>query len=195
MWDVGAHVGSTSLLCARHGANRVLAFEPVQKNLIRFKSHLDANPSLASRIEILPVAVSHTCGDSELTVWEDSSMSQIVDRNVTPRRTRKHDLETVKVDTVSLDSLLEEGRPAPRLVKIDVEGAEEIVLLGASRLISEHHPVILLEFHNTHAAVASIQFLKRYDYQIYEIRSHRLQEIEPLQNLHYGHLLAFKKSS
>jgi hypothetical protein len=52
--------------------------------------------------------------------------------------------ETQTVPTTSLDLMLD-AFPAPSVVKVDVEGAELMVLEGASRLLSEVRPVIMIE--------------------------------------------------
>src|SRR6478609_9443749 len=56
VWDVGAYRGYVSLLCAKHGKGRILSFETYEQNLQYFRLHLRANPTLAGRIEIMPVA-------------------------------------------------------------------------------------------------------------------------------------------
>ena len=50
----------------------------------------------------------------------------------------------VKVTTRRLDTLLETF-PSPDFVKVDVEGAELLVLEGAARLISEVRPTFYME--------------------------------------------------
>lgn len=60
------------------------------------------------------------------------------------------DLATQVVRTVTLDSLLDEPIPPPSLVKIDVEGWEYEVLLGAQELISAHHPTLVIEIESRH---------------------------------------------
>jgi len=49
----------------------------------------------------------------------------------------------------SIDGLLQGEFPAgvPMMIKIDVEGAELIVLRGAAKLLSKHRPAILLSVH------------------------------------------------
>lgn len=52
--------------------------------------------------------------------------------------------EPFELQTESLDEALPPGyRPA--LIKIDVEGAEEQVLAGATRTLAEHRPTVILE--------------------------------------------------
>jgi Methyltransferase FkbM domain len=51
---------------------------------------------------------------------------------------------TIEVECVTLDSLGPQLSPA-RLIVMDVEGAEAMVLRGAREYISMHHPAIVLE--------------------------------------------------
>ena len=54
---------------------------------------------------------------------------------------------------IALDDLHLDGRV--RLMKMDVEGAEPLVVRGATRLLAEHRPVILSELHPTQLERAS----------------------------------------
>jgi FkbM family methyltransferase len=58
--------------------------------------------------------------------------------------------EELLVPTVTLDGLLD-ATFAPDLVKIDVEGAELLVLRGAGRLLAEVRPALLLEVAESNA--------------------------------------------
>jgi hypothetical protein len=79
------------------------------------------------------------------------------------------------VPTITLDSLLDYFA-APRLVKIDVEGAEAIVLRGANRLLSECRPLIYIEVCDEPLdEVTSV--LRRYDYRLYDGDADDAEEI------------------
>jgi FkbM family methyltransferase len=54
------------------------------------------------------------------------------------------DLEEITVDLVVIDDIVDPEHP-PRLIKIDVEGAEEQVVKGAMRTLREHRPVVIFE--------------------------------------------------
>jgi len=57
-------------------------------------------------------------------------------------------IREVTVPAISLDGLLAEQERCPKLVKIDVEGAELMVLQGATKLLSsESAPILLLAVH------------------------------------------------
>lgn len=49
--------------------------------------------------------------------------------------------------SLTLDQLVDGLGVRPSLLKIDVEGAEEYVMRGANRVITEHNPVVMLETH------------------------------------------------
>jgi hypothetical protein len=57
------------------------------------------------------------------------------------------------VPAIALDDVKIRGRV--RLIKMDVEGAEPLVIRGAARLLAEHRPVILSELHPTQLDRAS----------------------------------------
>ena len=70
------------------------------------------------------------------------------------------------VPIVTLDSLLESFR-APGVLKIDVEGAEAVVLAGAERILAEVCPVIHVEVgdETTDAVTSS---LRRHGYRLFD---------------------------
>jgi len=61
-----------------------------------------------------------------------------------PRDAAPQELESSEVGVETLDEALPAGY-VPSLIKIDVEGAEELVLKGAKRTLAEHRPVVILE--------------------------------------------------
>jgi hypothetical protein len=57
------------------------------------------------------------------------------------------DITTIPIESVTLDRYCAEADARPDLVKIDVEGAELLVLQGARELLSESHPALILAVH------------------------------------------------
>lgn len=142
--DVGANVGVYSDCLAR-GAKRVVALEP-HPGCAAFLRRLALD-----RVDLIEAAVSDREGRADLRIPIDdsgeayalSSLSVANDFGAAERAVR-----IAPVRTVTLDGIAEQ-RVGPQervgFVKIDVEGHELKVLLGARALLAEHRPVILVE--------------------------------------------------
>jgi FkbM family methyltransferase len=117
--------------------------------------NLELNPELARRIEVLPVAVAARDGEMDFVLSHDieSGMSSgsFLELAKPPRGSGDYaNFIRRPVPTVSLDSFQLKHDP-PLVVKIDVEGGEQLVLQGAQEFLSRHKPMILLEVHNIHS--------------------------------------------
>jgi len=134
VYDVGAHSGYHSLLCALlvGPAGRVIAFEPNPVNRASIKQQLLANP--AAQVIVSSYALSDCCGPSAFDTSHGRSQGRLADHG------------DLTVETRQLDFLVtHEGFPEPDVIKIDVEGYEKQLLLGAMTTINKCHPVILCD--------------------------------------------------
>jgi FkbM family methyltransferase len=192
VWDVGANRGYISLLCASHGASRVLSLEPDKDNRRDLDAHLQANPALARKIEVLDAAAGDADGEVELVRGEAGAESQIV-RDGVSLWGAGQTTQSGRSPLVRLDSLLQQGRPGPRLLKVDVEGAEALVLQGARLLLERVRPVVLLEVHNKTTCRACTEQLEGLGYRVHQIVRNRLQPLGE-RAISYGHLLALESS-
>ena len=68
------------------------------------------------------------------------------------------------VRTVTLDSLRTE-LPAPRLIKMDAEGAEAAILKAGRQLIAQFRPRLLVELHGIYEAIDCAEILSGLNYQ------------------------------
>lgn len=92
----------------------------------------------SANVTALQLAAADKAGKALLIHHPDHS------RNVLSRVDTAEDSEQVR--TISLDELLREySLDKVEMVKIDVEGAEELVLRGASHLIRSFKPIIIFE--------------------------------------------------
>ncbi len=116
--DVGANVGTYSVMAAAAGA-QVIAVEPAHDSaeLLRENAVLNDFP-----IVVIEAVVGAETGVVGFTTGRDAL------NRVDPQAERK-------VSQVTLDSLVGERTVAG--VKIDVEGSELMVLMGASRALNE----------------------------------------------------------
>ena len=188
VWDVGAHVGVLSLLCARHGSGPVISVEPDEANRARLRANVAANPAVIGRIDVEAVAVSDKDGRAEFCPGLASSEGQIRHPAVCPW-SPADESPGVAVDTMSLDSLLARHPTPPGLLKLDIEGAEVLALAGASRLLEVHRPTLLVEVHNAEAADGCVRILSEAGYEVRRLDRQRLSALGGAPPS-YGHLLA-----
>jgi len=139
MLDVGANVGYYTMVAAKlvGPTGHVHAFEASPRIYPLLKKNAELNPD--ANIQVHCQAVTEKCGDVEFSTAtaEQTGYSSI--RDLGDKTTH-----VATVPTVSLDSLLDEF-PKTRLVKIDVEGAELMVLSGMRRLIERDRPYFIFE--------------------------------------------------
>jgi FkbM family methyltransferase len=82
-------------------------------------------------------------------------------------------------EVAALDSVVREfGLRAVKLVKIDVEGAESVVLSGASALLAELRPYFVVELHTPEQDVAVAAELGGAGYRICRISGPPIQRID-----------------
>ena len=174
VWDVGSSVGlftfSSAIVAGPLG--RVLSVDPDTWSVNLQCRSLKMKSKNMSRIDILPVAISDSVGLSELMISKRGRAANFLKESSGWRR-RFGILESVLVITVTLDWLLDRY-PAPNVLKIDVEGMEEKVLMGGEKLLSTIRPRIFCEVHpDNNAGVTRI--LKELGYTLYNA------EIDPIK--------------
>lgn len=142
VFDVGAHVGDRTRIFARLGA-RVVAVEP-QPRAARFLRFAFRN---RPEVRIVEAAVAAEAGVVRMHInVANPTVSTLSDAllGAAPRDANwagQRWEETVDVPAITLDRLIEEcGRPD--FLKIDVEGFEDVALMGLSALV----PAMSFEF-------------------------------------------------
>jgi FkbM family methyltransferase len=156
VYDVGANLGLYSRYLVSLGARQVIAFEPVEENRRLLAANLALGQS-GERVTVQPFALADADGaaDFQLDDWQSTSgtLSQVTGGG--PSLARQNlNLGPVSrsVPCRRLDTLVAAGLPAPDVIKIDVEGAEALVLRGAERLLRQGAPRLLIELHGAENA-------------------------------------------
>ncbi|MDQ8154306.1 MAG: FkbM family methyltransferase [Gemmatimonadota bacterium] len=139
--DVGASVGAWTVpLARRFGAGRVFSFEPVPANRARLERAIAAN-ALAN-VTVSPLALGDA--EREVDMWLRSSNTGAGSGTAAVVATGKGHLTVVMRP---LDRWAEAaGLERFDFMKLDVEGAELMVLGGAEQTIARFRPLILAEF-------------------------------------------------
>lgn len=135
-YDVGAHIGQYSLLASER-CREVHAFEAVPTTFEYLRRNIRQNR--LANVTVNNLAVSDACGTVE--IHESSADNLGSSSLVAPDRVSGH---VYTVPAISLDEYVK-THPEPDLVKMDVEGAELLVLQGAGSLLKRRHPVLVAE--------------------------------------------------
>ncbi|HZS25158.1 MAG TPA: FkbM family methyltransferase [Gaiellaceae bacterium] len=143
--DVGANEGVYTLFAAKHvgHSGRVIAIEPSERELGRLRANLELNR--LRRVTVVEAAVGSSDGRVSLAIAEAKHAGQnTVGTSVANAKVATERIEQVAVR--SLDSLVDEER-LHRLdfVKVDAEGSELDVLVGARDTLARLRPVLQLE--------------------------------------------------
>ena len=155
VYDVGAHAGFHSLLCSllAGSSGRVIAFEPNPQNRASIARQLSVNPRL--QISVSPYALSDRCEVVPFDVSNGSSQGHLSGTG------------NFEVETRSLDFVIDQEEfPAPNVIKIDVEGHEEKVLVGGLETINRCKPVILCDRNDDGTFSTVRALLEPYGYRV-----------------------------
>jgi FkbM family methyltransferase len=142
--DIGAHVGYAALLFAEWvgPGGRLVCFEPVPNNVTQLQRNLGAN-RYQGRTIVVPSAVAE---EASLRSFYDDGGSNSGMGSLGARKGRN---SSRQVNTIAIDDWLAETDVSEiALTKIDVEGAEALVVRGMAKSLAEgRHRAVLIELH------------------------------------------------
>ena len=137
--DAGASYGAYTVTAARllGASGLVLSFEPASEAYSILVHNIDLNGF--TRVRAIRAALSDRHGEAELLLHPDSSRNSLATQEGSSGTS-----ENVVVTT--LDRVFEqEGIDRVDFLKLDVEGAEGLVLRGARALLERSQPIVLFE--------------------------------------------------
>lgn len=141
--DVGANLGYYTCLVAKLNPRcAVYSFEMDGAN----HALLDTNVALneCRNVTTIRAAVTSGCGDERYQrLWSRADSGLALWRGAQPPR--RGELTTVQ--GVSLDAFFATAACLPDVIKIDVEGAEGLVIAGMGALLRRCRPVLFVEVH------------------------------------------------
>jgi FkbM family methyltransferase len=172
--DVGANVGFYTVLFAKHlEQGRVVAVEPTRNALRNLHKNIELN-KVGSKVEVFQGVVSDRSGELEIKTIlgkEEYSSLGVMDHPSIAKV--EHHIE--KVASTTLDELVAQRNLNPGFIKIDVEGAENLVFKGAIKVLKEKRPVIMSEISdfllrsNGSSAQEVFKLIESCDYVIQDI--------------------------
>jgi FkbM family methyltransferase len=168
--DVGCHKGEILEIILKNASQgKHFAFEPIpvfyQTLLIKFQS----------KTNIYPYALAEQSGNTTFQFVKNAPAYSGL-------KQRKYDIENPEIEEIDVEiKRMDEVIPLDvkiDLIKIDVEGAEMGVLLGASKILDRHKPMLIFEFgmgaSNFYGTTPRLIFdylVKDKGYQIFTLKS------------------------
>lgn len=138
-WDIGANVGAYSLFAAARPGVQVIAFEPEASNYFVLTRNIAAN-GLFDRILPYCLALSDGFAFSTLSSFHQAIGGSKHAFGDTAESWEADDRPVMRQGMVAftVDALIAtHGFPAPNHMKIDVDGIEEKILVGASNTLAD----------------------------------------------------------
>ena len=169
VYDIGAHVGFYTLLASEIVGPRgkVVAFEPLPINIHYLREHLRLNQ--CENVIVVEAAVAEQTGINFFEEGTNNYMGTLSSKG------------RLEVKVVSLDSLVSKGEiPPPDYMKIDVEGAEMLVLSGARQLLVNYHPTIFLATHGFDVHYQCCSFLQSMGYYLQSINGKDIDDTDKI---------------
>jgi FkbM family methyltransferase len=184
--DIGAHYGYFSMLAAElvGPSGKIVAIEPASKSYKLLAQNMQAIPCATA----LQKAVSKEEGvlkfyefPNQYSEYNTTDITQFEGEawfKASPPR-------CVEVPTTTIDKITAVGDFLPKVIKIDVEGAEFLVMQGASHYLSTHKPTLVMEYleparHNESHSKA-LELLKGFGYNSFVIKSDG--SLESIENI------------
>ncbi len=164
-YDVGANIGYFTLIGARlvGPAGRVVAVEPQPEALRRLHHNVALNAF--ENVTTIEAAVGDEEGHSQLVISPEGILEWAA---LEPSPDPACPTIPVRVTTVDV---LRGGLPAPTLIKLDVEGAEDRALVGMQEALRRDKPAVLCEIHQSLARMREL--FEAENYEVVRLRAAR----------------------
>lgn len=136
--DIGAFIGDSALILSEYTDKKVYAFEPTKQNYEYLLKTIEMNN--VHNIEPVKLGLSNEIKNCK--IHYQGLASSIINTSQDDENTEEIQLSTV--DKFVFDNNLDVG-----LIKVDIEGAEQLMLQGAMETIRKLKPVLLFSiYHN-----------------------------------------------
>ncbi len=142
-YDVGANYGFYTVKFADK-CKQIYAFEPVRAVYQILTENVRKNS--LTQVAHLNYGISDEEGERKINIYSSSGNNSLFERNIP----KGHSLQFVNKESIELkkldDFITSQNLMPPKVMKIDVEGAELQVLKSAENTIKKYLPTIIIEY-------------------------------------------------
>lgn len=147
--EVGTWLGAYTVVLARYivPKGQVIGFEPDPVAFGQCIANLRLND--VTNAFVLPVAISGSSGVATLFTNKrfGNAGSSLLETNPVKEG---YEQGRIDVPATSLDDFVRAFRLEPSVVKIDIEGAEDLALAGSPELLAQKHVKLFVEIHHNY---------------------------------------------
>lgn len=167
--DIGMNIGMNTVEYSTF-ADEVHGFEPTPQTYDMAKRAIDlnrnqtatknwfekwdpnANMTCTGKMYAYQVGIGAASGYLDILIKKDNAGQNHIDNIDVPTRTGKQRVRRVEPEKVNvpIKTIDEYGFDAVDIIKIDTEGYEYPVLLGAEKTIDTHRPIVQVEMDDSH---------------------------------------------
>ncbi len=183
--DIGVYRGVYSYKLS-HNFKNIHSFEP---NPLLFP-YLEKNlKKILKNVNLYNLALSDKSGEAELklpirskSIFKDNieELYKLGAATMHPNNNiieyEKFSIKTAKLDDIKIENKI-------GFIKIDVEGHEKNVLIGAESSIKKNKPVMIIEIEERHTKkpiIETINFIKKFDYNCYYLSENKMINIDEI---------------
>jgi FkbM family methyltransferase len=173
--DIGANIGTVALRAAKTcQRGHVYAFEPDPAHIKSLRANHQLNQF--SNITIIPKGLGSKPGQALLSKLEQRNAG--MNRILPAEQAAQYDSTHINVATLD-DEMSSISPTRIDLIKIDVEGYEFHVLMGAQKTIARYRPILVIEVIDANLQVHLlsstdvIDLLQNWDYEIMDLKTHQ----------------------
>ncbi len=183
LWDIGANWGFYTLLAARTMAPgfHIVAIEAHPRTARQLREQVRVNGIAGT--EVIAAAVSDQPGTLEFTDSDTAQVQRLADLpppdGAVEDRSR---LRTIRVPAMTLDEIAR-TRPAPDLMKVDIEGAEMAALRGGMGMLKTSKPAMILETHSPEETGELMDLLSPLGYRFFTTGGREFTDRAPRKHL------------
>jgi FkbM family methyltransferase len=181
VFDIGANIGIYTLAASKivGSAGRVHSFEPACWPFNQLEKNVRLNN--ATNIVLNNIGASNRSGVAAFNICEDDAYNSI---GAGPMETI---VARENITITTLDDYSDRyGVTSVDVIKVDVEGADYWVLLGAERIIKKFSPVIFFEYN---------RMVRGFPFTLLDLENYLTDLDYKLHYIHRGKLIEFDRET
>lgn len=141
--ELGANIGYFVIIEAEkmQGKGKIIAIEPEPTNFEFLKKNISIN-KLSNLVHVNNLAISDHDGFVKLNISKEANCHTLFNPE------NKKLIKSIQVESKTLDSFLESTKSPVNLIRMDIEGAESIVIGGMKKTLSKNKNLkLFIEIH------------------------------------------------